>query len=574
MLYTKGQIIKNIFGVLICIIISSCNNEPSDTHSGAIEKAKQDSLNYIQQTLAQKQADFILDSLKRRLNNTWTLYYGSSGRISSISNIVATDDNGCIFSTEADIKLNDGMQILDKRIYKLYKVDSLGNLEWSKEISDWANCLTNTKQQSYFVATSNKFQLYDNNGNLKLEKDIILDGHFNLSKAYCFNENEIILVGMREKRGIVIKLDMELNIISNHLFGKGPEKKYYSDGSYDIIGDAEHSQINSIVKGSNGKYYFTGKKKGLLWIGKTDDNLELIWEKNDFNFESNGNRALMGNTILEEDNGFVIASSYSNPNYASILLKLDSDGKLVWHKNLKGQIGDEDISLMRFNNSIYLITFDSDSENGYSSDNPLYSKLYKINLKGGVEKETKINVNGNNVLAFKVVNINENCYFVLGRNDRNGNNKNKENAGKAIISKFNSNDEIGETYYDFSEQDGGNSLTINLDFNDNQNLTKFLNIYDFHCYIKNGYSTVLSFNPNEDVNTGTVTFTMFLIKKSGGFDIVSSQEYKYSMDKNTSPERIYFKTSMQGEIYLEKDGSVIMNDNARNEHYIYNYSKR
>ena len=421
-----------------------------------------------------------------------------------------------------------------------------------------------------------KFQLYDNNGNIQLEKDISLDGNFNLRKAYCFNENEIILVGEREERGVVIKLDMQLNVIANHIFGHGPVREYYSDGSSNIIGPPEYSQIYSIVKSSNGTYYFTGQKKENLWVGKVTEDLEVVWEKNDFNFESNGNRPKMGNTILESiDNGFVIAGSYSNPDYASVLLKVDSDGKIVWQKFLKGQIGDGDISLMRFNNSLYLITFDSfDSQNGYSSDNPLYSKLYKINLKGDVEKETKINVNGNNILAFKVVNINENCYFVLGRNDEKGNNKNQENAGKAIVSKFNSKDEIGETYYDFSEQDGGNSLTINLDFNDNQNLTKFLYIYDFHCYIKNGYSTVLSFNPNEDVNTGTVTFTMFLFKKSGGFDIVSSQTYKYSMDKNTSTERIYFKTNMQGEIYLEKDGSVIMHDNARNEHYIYNYSKR
>jgi hypothetical protein len=552
---------KIAIGFLICIIAYSCNSGSSNGQLAAIKAA--------QQALAQERVNFERDSLKRTLNNTWTIFYGSSTR-SLILNIVSTPDAGCAFTSSADIEVNDGMQIIKKRVYKLHKVDSLGNHEWAKEISDWTVCFTNIGQNNYFLATSKKFQLYDNDGTLQLEKDISLSGNFKLHKAYCFNENEIILVGEWEERGIIVKLDMQLNIIASHIFGNEPARKYYSDGSYDVVGSPEYSQINSIIKFSNGDFYFTGKKKENLWIGKVNGNLDVVWDKSDYNYESNGNWLKGGNTIVgTKDDGLVIASSNSNTNFPTILVKIDVDGKVIWRKTFKGQISDVDISLAQVKNDYYLITFDS-KENESSL---LYSRLFKVKQNGDVEKESTIKVGGNDILAFHIINNNEKGFFVYG-SDRNRNDKNGGFANKAIISKFNSNGIIGDNRFDYTEEESGNTLTINLDFNDNQQLAKFFNIYDFHCYIKNGYTTVMSFNPNEDINTGTITFTMFLIKKSGGFDIVSSQTYKYSVDKSKSTEKLYFNTNMQGEIYLEKDGTLIMDDVSRNEHYIYNYSKR
>lgn len=566
---------RTILGVLICILVYSCDNSRSNAELEAKERAKQDSIYNAQQALANARTNFVIDSLKETMRNTWSIYYSSSGNIGSIQNLEATDDNGCAFTTIADVEVNDGMQISKKRVFKLYKVDSLGSLEWVKKISDWDfPTLTVTKQNNYFIATQKKLQLYDNLGALQIEKDISSDKMFDyLNNAYCYSENEIILVGKREERGVIVKLDMQLNIISNHIFGSEPARKYYSDGSYDVVGSPEYSQINSIAKNSNGDYYFTGKKKGLLWIGKVDENLELIWEKSDYKYEQNGNRPTEGNTIVcEGENNIYVSSKYSDVNSPSLLMCLSSDGSVVWKKTYKGQIGENHCSLMKFNSSLFLITFDSEGKY-YSSDNPMYSKLFKLNFQGELLSESNINVNGNNILAFKIVSNTNNSYFVLGRNDKNGTNENKLYSGKSLISKFNSSGRIGENAFDFSEQQA-NELTIDLDFSDSQSLNKFLNIYDFHCYIKNGYSTVMSFNPSEDVNNGTVTFTMFLLKKSGGFDIVSSQTYKYSIDKAKSNDKLYFNTNMQGEIYLERDGTLIMNDVSRNEHYVYNYSKR
>ena len=566
---------KYIIVILCCFIVYSCNNNNNNAESHEREVAEQDSLNAIQQSLAQERANFVSDSIKTSMNNTWTIYYSSLGNIGTIKNIEATDDNGCAFTTIADVEINDGMQISKKRIFKLYKVDSLGSLEWVKQISDWDfPTLTVTKEHNYFIATEKKLQLYDNTGNLQIEKDISSSKMFDyLNNAYSFNENEIILVGKREERGIIIKLDMQLNIIASHIFGNEPARKYYSDGSYDIIGSPEYSQINSIAKSSNGTYYFTGKKKELLWIGKVDDNLELIWEKNDYKYEQNGNRPTKGNTILcEGDNNVFISSSYSDVNFSSLLMCIGSDGDVLWKKTYKGQIGESDVSLMKLNNSLFLITFDSDGEY-YSSDNPLYSKLYNVNFQGALVNESNINVNGNNVLAFKIVSNTKDNFFVLARNDNKGKNQTKEFSGKSLISKFNSNGKIGENAYDFSEQKA-NELSIDLDFSNNQQLADFLKIYDFRCSIGNGYSTVLSFYPNNnDVNSGKVQFTMFKIKGMG-FDIVSEQLYGYTIDKTKSQNRIYFKTNMQGEIYLENDGSLIMNDISRNERYIYHYSKQ
>ncbi|WP_188051633.1 hypothetical protein [Flavobacterium sp. GP15] len=560
-----------IIGFFCCVIVCSCNNNVKNAEFQESKQTNQDSLNTIQQ----ERANFISDSIKASMNNTWTIYYSSLGNIGSIQNIEATDDNGCAFTTIADIEINDGMQISKKRVFKLYKVDSLGSLEWVKKISDWDfPTLTVTKQHNYFIATEKKLQLYDKSGTLKIEKDIssskILD---NLNNAYCFNENEITLVGKREERGIIIKLDMQLNIITSQIFGNEPERKYYSDGSSEVIGSPEYSQINSMSKSSNGTFYFTGKKKGSLWIGQVDNNLKPIWEKNDYHFEQNGSSPIEGNKILcEGANNVFVSSKYRGNNFSSLLMCVNSNGNVLWHKTYKGQIGDNDVSLMKFNNSLFLITFDSDGKY-YSSDNPLYSKLHNVNFQGELLNESNINVNGNNILAFKIVSNTKNSFFVLARNDSKGKNKNKEFSGKSLISKFNSNGKIGENIYDFSEEKA-KELSIDLDFNNNQQLADFLKIYDFRCSIGNGYSTVLSFSQNNnDVNSGKIQFTMFRIKGMG-FDIVSERSYRYTIDKTKSQSKIYFNTNMQGEIYLENDGTLIMNDISRNERYVYRYSKK
>jgi hypothetical protein len=113
---------------------------------------------------------------------------------------------------------------------------------------------------------------------------------------------------------------------------------------------------------------------------------------------------------------------------------------------------------MKFNNLLFLITFDSD---GYSTYlNPLYSKLYKVNFQGRLVSESNINVNGDNILAFNIVSSSNN-YFVLGRND----NKNKEFSGKSFISKFNSNCNIGLKSYVFSEQNNYELSKSNVNSN-------------------------------------------------------------------------------------------------------------
>ena len=253
----------------------------------------------------------------------------------------------------------------------------------------------------------------------------------------------------------------------------------------------------------------------------------------------------------------------------SVLLNIGSDGQVIWNCFLKGTVySNGNVNLMAFEPYLLITTSGS-----FESNKTNFSKLYKVNFNGELINESNINVNGNNILTSKIVSNTNNSFFVLGRNDKKGKNKNIEFSGKSLISKFNSNGKIGENTFDFSEQQA-NELTIDLDFNNNQQLASFLKIYDFRCSIGNGYTTVLSFSGNnDDVNSGKVQFTMLRLKGMG-FDIVSERLYTYTIDKTKSQNRIYFNTNMQGEIYLENDGTLIMNDVSRNERYIYRYSKK
>lgn len=101
----------------------------------------------------------------------------------------------------------------------------------------------------------------------------------------------------------------------------------------------------------------------------------------------------------------------------------------------------------------------------------------------------------------------------------------------------------------------------------------FLKRNRFDCYIKQGYSSTLIFYPTNEVQ-GVVNFTMFSIKSNGSWEVVTNQEYPYRADNTKEKGKLYFISSMQGEIYIQNDGSLIMNDVSRKEKYYFTSGKK
>ncbi|MFZ4435944.1 MAG: hypothetical protein ACOYOR_05510 [Flavobacterium psychrophilum] len=543
----------------IFLLTVACKNNNSENHL----ESQDDSLSKSQQASDFEREEFVKDSIKKALNNTWTICYGSS-QGSGILDIAPTFDKGCVFTSFANIQINDGLQIKEKRIYKLQKIDSLGKYEWGKIIADcWRGCLSTVGKNNYFLTNDRTFQIYDNKGNLKIEKDCNMGLDFHFNQAIETKESDLLLVGEINRKGIIIKLNRNLEIIQQHIFGDRAVQNSvfdYDDGG----GFSEVSKILSITQSSTG-FYFTGQKSQKLWVGKVNEKLEVVWEKNDYNFEQNGNGPKLGNTILVSNEGkLIVSSQYSNSrtDLNSIVIKIDEEGKVIWEKKFKGQTSENENNLIQHNEEIYLTTFDS-KEN---TSNKLYSRLFTLKQNGELVKESTLNLSGNNILVLKIIDNSEKTFFALGTSESNKN--------KGYVFKCNNNCEVGENFNDYSEVENDNSLDINLDFRDKLKLSKFLRIYDFHCSIKNGYTAVMSFNTSNEEGNGKVTFTMLQIKKTGGFDFVSSRIYTYSIDESKSNDRLYFNTNMQGEIYLEKNGTLIMNDISRNERYIFYYSKK
>lgn len=549
---------KLFFSVLlyyVCLILSSCKGNTENLEQIESNQRKTDSIHVNNNVF-----NFNSDSIKIAKNNTWSIFYGSERNIGNFQKIEPTNDNGCVFTTIADVETNDGIRTIKKRVFKLFKVDSLGTMEWVKEVSysDFPS-LAVTKNNNYLIATENKLQLYDNAGNLKIVKDFSSSKLIDyLNNVYCFSENEILLVGKMNERGVILKFDKNLNLIANNIFGNEPERKYYSDGSYDIVGSPEYSEITSIARSSEGTFFFTGKKKDVLWIGHVDEKMQLLWEKNNFIFRQNGKRAKEGNTIIYKgDNNIYVSSTYSDVNTPTLLFCFNAQGNILWKKAFRGQIGKDHKSLMEFNDSLYLITFDSEREN-YSTKDKFYSNLFIIDFQGELKNHSTINLNGIKISAKKIVSNNNNYYFLLSNNK---------------LYKFNSSGNISETTFDYSEK-RVNDLKINLDFNKNEQLRDFLSFYNFHCEIGNSYFSTLTFSPNyNNVNSGKVQFSMFK-RKGTSFDIVTEKLYSYSILKNESENRIYFNTGMNGEVFLDPNGNITMNDISRKERYYFYYKKR
>lgn len=566
---------KNLYLIITAFILFSCNNSNSKSEENEAHEMAEAEQQATENESNKSEVEN--DVAIQPSSNTWSILYSASEdflKKGNIIDVLPTPDGGCYFTTYGDVNINDGLRIVKKRISKLHKCTNFGEIEFSEILNGYGK-MALTKQGNIFMASAEKYMLLNQNGKVIKEVPTEQSNYLYVYGTYCFGEDEFFVVGEFEEKGFILKLDNNLNILKNVCFDKRPVQKSVFDHRDEGFADA--SLINSISKSPDNCYYFTGRKNSLLWVGKLNNNLEKVWDRNDYVFERTGGRPERGSTIIYKNNEEIfLSSSYTNPNSASMVMCMNSNGNINWKTFLQGQLTNHGQTLSKVNNSLRLITYTSlHSERSSSSDNPFCTKIYHLTEKGELKNEQIVKWNELPIHGSAVVAAADSCYFVIGKliNSK----ENQERRNTPILAKYNEDYLLSNKYTDLTETDETNTLDIHLDLNNIAEVNKLLTYYDFRCYIKNGFTTVLAFNPSQDGNTGKVTFTMFKMdKKRGGFDIINNQFYNYTLDRSkvNTDDKLYFKTTMQGLITLSKEWELVMDDKVKNETYYFTKSDR
>ena len=261
-------------------------------------------------------------------NILWQKCYGGSAGESlqppsGGSTFIKTSDNGFLVSvqsnsTDGDITQHNGGPLdLDAWIFK---IDSVGNLEWQKTIGgsneELGVAITEAGSKKYLAAIST----------------LSTDG--DLTGLTLLGNIDILLV----------QLDSTGNI---------SDKRIYGGSSQDII--------NRIIKCSDGGFFMAGTTisyddvngAGTGWGIKLDESLDIQWS---YRFGcANGGPETAMNCIETPDSGFILCGFHDgdcadnlNPTYGHEdywCAKTNANGQFEWQEAFGGNAGDECFNL-------------------------------------------------------------------------------------------------------------------------------------------------------------------------------------------------------------------------------------
>ncbi|MCF6308692.1 MAG: T9SS type A sorting domain-containing protein [Flavobacteriaceae bacterium] len=384
-------------------------------------------------------------------NIEWETNLGGSGTDSATS-IQQTADNGYIiagysWSNDGDISENNG----DDDIW-IVKLDGTGSLVWETNLggSSWdeAYSIQQTIDGGFVVAGfswSNNGDVSENNGGydfwiVKLDDLGSLVWETNLGGSSWEVASSIqqtidegyIIAGyttsndgdVSENNGAddfwIVKLDVNGSLVwEKSLGGSGFDNatsiQQTADGGYIVAGASNSS--NGDVGGNYGNYDY--------WIVKLDINGTLVWENN-----FGGSNEDWANYIQQTTDGGYIMVGWSKSSDFDVsgnngrrdywVVKLDSNGVLVWEKNLGGSYDDIASSIQQTFDGGYIIAGFTSSTDGDINENNGGDDYWivKLSATGSLIFETNLGGSGNES-ARSIKQTNNGEYIVLGSSNSN-----------------------------------------------------------------------------------------------------------------------------------------------------------
>jgi uncharacterized delta-60 repeat protein len=354
--------------------------------------------------------------------STWTTSYGGSANDYAYS-IQETSDNGFIVAGRTT---SYGAGFFD---YWVLRLDANGNVVWQKTYGgssyDYAYSIQETSDGGFIVAgyiDPYSLLIYDfwvlklgANGNVVWQKTY---GGSRDEIAYSIQETSdsgFIVGGITSSYGAgewdywILKLDANGNVVWQKTYGGASSEQArsiqetsdngfivagftnsYGAGNVDCwvlkldangivvwqktYGGAGWDSAESIQETSDGGFImagwtdFFGSGKNDYWVLKLDANGTVVWQKT-----YGGPLSDYAYSIQEtSDNGFVVAGytwSYGAGFWDSWVLKLDTNGNVVWQKTYGSSSGDEfAYSIQETSDSGFIVAGRIDSDRAGNND--------------------------------------------------------------------------------------------------------------------------------------------------------------------------------------------------------------
>ena len=308
-------------------------------------------------------------------NIDWQKSFGGAG-IDEAQSIQQTEDKGFIvagytYSKDGNVNGNHGQSD-----YWIIKLDSIGNIQWSKLLGgtndERASSIQQTKDKGYIVAGYS----YSNDGD-------VTDNH-----------------GLCDYW--IIKLDSNGGVQWQKMLGGTLEErassiKQTTEGGY-IIAGFSYSNDGNVTdhRGNNFKHDY--------WIVKIDENGNLQWQKSLGGTNDDG-----ATSVFQTFDNHYIVVGYSVSDDGDItehrgwadywIVKLDSTGTLVWQKGLGGTSSELAFSIQQTNEGGYIIGGNSSSMDNDVTGNHGGEDFWIVKLD---DMQTgTININGQqNILIY------------------------------------------------------------------------------------------------------------------------------------------------------------------------------
>jgi PKD repeat protein len=311
----------------------------------------------------------------------WARAYGGS-EYDTVKSVQQTQDGGYI---AAGYTKTFGVGHADLWVLKL---NADGTIAWQKTYGgsslDWAYSIQQTSEGSYVVAGETSSFGAGGSDVWVLKLDSV--GNIIWQKTYGGSESDqadyiqetvdgYIVVGGTHSYGAaesaniwVLKLDFDGNVVW---------QKTYA-GNNDFLGD------NSIQKTIDGGYilmssYFETSYDGSFWVLKLDANGVVVWQKTYEYGDDHWASSIQQTT----DGGYIVAGDiyyYGDSGWDFWVLRLDSDGDVVWENAYGGNSSDYAYVVRESSDGNYIVAGNTYSFGGGNGD----LLLIKLDSEGNI----------------------------------------------------------------------------------------------------------------------------------------------------------------------------------------------
>lgn len=331
----------------------------------------------------------------------WSKTFGGTAD-ESANDIIETSDGGFAVlghakSTDGDLTNNAGAQD-----FWLIKLDALGNLIWQKAFgylgNDFGTTLIETNDNGYLIT-----------GVL----DVTASGGEGNSKSSQKHAGGDIWA---------IKLNASGNLVWRNYYGGS-----FTDTSYGVAKTDDNGYILVASSDSNDVDITNNKGSYDFWVLKIENNGTLVWQKSFGGSEIDEARAIIpsndGNFVIVGDTRSSDVDISTNNGAADLwMLKMSSEGNLLWQTSFGGSSFDVARSISKTQDGGFLISGSSRSSDGDLTTNQGQNDAWilKVNESGILIWQTT--VGGSEIdFAYDAVQLNNGEIIAVGEsNSDNG----------------------------------------------------------------------------------------------------------------------------------------------------------